>query len=205
MIIRLLGTILSLVVLAFFVGFNLDNKCNVNVLVHTFQNVPVFITIIISFVVGVLFTMPFAFSYKSQKKKEAKNNQVQVVDKTDGSNKCAVYKENEETLYVCRNQDVSATIQDIVTELAKNEINSKDTINDAELNDFKAVSIVYMFCKNYNLPFPKEAFERKTNKLPSDQKDARHELDKTRTIYEKLVTITNAYIKDKLKQKDNVR
>lgn len=81
MIIRLLGTILSLVVLAFFVGFNLDNKCNVNVLVHTFQNVPVFITIIISFVVGVLFTMPFAFSYKSQKKKEAKNNQVQVVDK----------------------------------------------------------------------------------------------------------------------------
>ena len=81
MIIRLLGTILSLVVLALFVGFNLDNKCNVNVLVHTFQNVPVFITIIISFVVGVLFTMPFAFSYKSQKKKEAKNNQVQVVDK----------------------------------------------------------------------------------------------------------------------------
>lgn len=81
MIIRLLGTILSLVVLAFFVGFNLDNKCNVNVLVHTFQNVPVFITIIISFVIGVLFTMPFAFSYKSQKKKEAKNNQVQVVDK----------------------------------------------------------------------------------------------------------------------------
>ncbi len=81
MIIRLLGTILSLVVLAFFVGFNLDNKCNVNMLVHTFQNVPVFITIIISFVVGVLFTMPFAFSYKSQKKKEAKNNQVQVVDK----------------------------------------------------------------------------------------------------------------------------
>ena len=81
MIIRLLGTILSLVVLAFFVGFNLDNKCNVNVLVHTFQNVPVFITIIISFVVGVLFTMPFAFSYKSQKKKEAKNNQVQVVNK----------------------------------------------------------------------------------------------------------------------------
>ena len=40
-----------------------------------------FITIIISFVIGVLFTMPFAFSYKSQKKKEAKNNQVQVVDK----------------------------------------------------------------------------------------------------------------------------
>ena len=36
-----------------------------------------------------------------------------------------------------------------------------ETRSDAELNDFKAVSIVYMFCKNYNLPFPKEAFERK--------------------------------------------
>ena len=66
MIIKLLGTILSLVVLAFFIGFNLDNKCNVNVLFYTFQNVPVFITIIISFVVGVLFTMPFAFSYKAE-------------------------------------------------------------------------------------------------------------------------------------------
>lgn len=76
MIIKLLGTILSLVVLAFFIGFNLDNKCNVNVLFYTFQNVPVFITIIISFVVGVLFTMPFAFSYKSEKKKQAKVKEV---------------------------------------------------------------------------------------------------------------------------------
>lgn len=76
MIIKLLGTILSLVVLAFFIGFNLDNKCNVNVLFYTFQNVPVFITIIISFVVGVLFTMPFAFSYKAEKKKQLKAKNV---------------------------------------------------------------------------------------------------------------------------------
>lgn len=58
---RLITTIVCLVLLSFFAGFNLDNKCNVNLLFHTFQNVPVFFTIITSFVVGIVFTIPFAF------------------------------------------------------------------------------------------------------------------------------------------------
>jgi len=130
---------------------------------------------------------------------------LQVVDSLDGSNKCAFYKENEETLYVCRNKEISATIQDIVTELSKVEINTKDEHMNTELNDFKAVSIAYMFCKNYNIPFPKEAFATKANKLPEDSKDARRELDKMRVLYEKLVTTTNIFVKDSIKSKENVR
>lgn len=130
---------------------------------------------------------------------------LQVVDSLDGSNKCAFYKENEETLYVCRNKEISATLQDIVTELSKVEINTKDEHMNTELNDFKAVSIAYMFCKNYNIPFPKEAFATKANKLPEDSKDARRELDKMRVLYEKLVTTTNIFVKDSIKSKENVR
>ncbi len=72
MVIRLLGTIASVVLLAFFVGFNLDNKCNVSLIVKSFENVPVFITIMISFVCGIIFTMPFTFSILAKRAKKAK-------------------------------------------------------------------------------------------------------------------------------------
>lgn len=72
MIFRLISTIVALVVLAFFVGFNLDNKCDVNVIFHTFRQTPVFFTIIVSFVIGVFFTLPFAFIHKAAVKNKEK-------------------------------------------------------------------------------------------------------------------------------------
>ncbi len=70
MVLRLIGTIVGLVVIAFFVGFNLDNRCDVSVIFHTFKAAPVFITILISFIAGALFTMPFAFLFRARRKKE---------------------------------------------------------------------------------------------------------------------------------------
>ncbi len=58
----LITTIVVAVVIAFFTGFNLDNRCNVNLLFYTFQNVPVFVTILISFVAGIVVALPFSFS-----------------------------------------------------------------------------------------------------------------------------------------------
>ena len=74
MVIRLIGTIIIIVIMAFFVGFNLDNKCNVNLLLKTFENVPVFITIMISFAAGIIFSLPvtLAFKHKKAKKEEQK-------------------------------------------------------------------------------------------------------------------------------------
>lgn len=84
MILRLITTIISLVVLAFFVGFNLDNKCDVNLLFHTFRQTPVFFTIIISFVIGIIFTLPFAFIHKStvknKEKKLSKTKELKIKD-----------------------------------------------------------------------------------------------------------------------------
>lgn len=70
MVIRLIGTIIIIVIMAFFVGFNLDNKCNVNLLFKTFENVPVFITIMISFATGIIFTLPVALSFRHKKAKK---------------------------------------------------------------------------------------------------------------------------------------
>lgn len=91
MVIRLIGTIIIIVIMAFFVGFNLDNKCNVNLLFKTFENVPVFITIMISFAAGIIFTLPVALSFrhkkakKDQQKKEKKSllkKAEKIADKT---------------------------------------------------------------------------------------------------------------------------
>lgn len=95
---RLITTIVCLVLLAFFAGFNLDNKCNVNLLFHTFQNVPVFFTIITSFVVGIVFTIPFAFirrgksgkkdrleKIKDKNRKSAAENSAKPSSKTSES------------------------------------------------------------------------------------------------------------------------
>lgn len=95
---RLITTIVCLVLLSFFAGFNLDNKCNVNLLFHTFQNVPVFFTIITSFVVGIVFTIPFAFirrgkpgkkdrleKIKDKNRKSAAENSAKPSSKTSES------------------------------------------------------------------------------------------------------------------------
>lgn len=71
MVVRLISTIIVLVVIAFFAGFNLENKCDVNLLFYTFKNAPVFFTIIFSFVAGIIFTLPFAFFSRGKKKNGA--------------------------------------------------------------------------------------------------------------------------------------
>ena len=76
MVIRLIGTIVAIIIMAFFVGFNLENKCDVSLLFATFKDVPVFITIMLSFAVGILFTLPVALSirFKKNKKEEKKDS-----------------------------------------------------------------------------------------------------------------------------------
>ena len=63
--IKLIFSIALMVLVAAFTGFNLGNKCDLW-LFHTFKDVPVFVTVIASFVCGVLLTLPFTFG-KSNK------------------------------------------------------------------------------------------------------------------------------------------
>ncbi|MBQ0003041.1 MAG: hypothetical protein KBT21_05845 [Treponema sp.] len=70
MIAKLISLIAILVLFAFFMGFNLDNKCNIWLFYKTFENVPAFMNSLISFAFGVLCTLPFALVRKYKKTKE---------------------------------------------------------------------------------------------------------------------------------------
>lgn len=66
-VVKLVATIIGIVLLAFFTGFNLNNKCDVFFFYTTFKNVPVFITVFISVAVGILATLPIALFGKKRK------------------------------------------------------------------------------------------------------------------------------------------
>ena len=55
--------IFFLILGAVFTGLNLGNSCNINFGFKTFEQIPVFLTILFSFVAGILVTLPFALSH----------------------------------------------------------------------------------------------------------------------------------------------
>ena len=61
MVLKLIFTIALLVAAAFFTGLNLKNSCDVWFFVKTFPNVPIFVTILISFAAGIVVTLPAVF------------------------------------------------------------------------------------------------------------------------------------------------
>ena len=66
--VRLIGTIILLLAVTLFAGANLDNRCNINFIFKTVQNVPVFLTAVVSFLAGAIVMIPFTFHSKKNKK-----------------------------------------------------------------------------------------------------------------------------------------
>ena len=66
--IRLIGTIILLLIVTIFAGANLDNRCNINFIFRTVQNVPVFLTAVVSFLAGAIIMIPFTFRCRKTKK-----------------------------------------------------------------------------------------------------------------------------------------
>ncbi|MFA6857070.1 MAG: hypothetical protein WCR31_07675 [Treponema sp.] len=90
----LITTIVIVIVIAFFTGFNLDNRCNVNLLFHTFRNVPVFVTILISFGAGIIVALPFSFG-RGRKVTAKKIAKMKVKTEQDIMNKINAEKQAE--------------------------------------------------------------------------------------------------------------
>ena len=65
--IKLIGTIILLILVTIFAGVNLDNKCDITFVFYTFKDVPVFMTVIISFAIGLIVMLPFTFGRKRRK------------------------------------------------------------------------------------------------------------------------------------------
>lgn len=74
---KLVGFIVCLVLGTCFAGFNLGNSCNISFGFHTFENIPIFLSLIIAFACGVVVTLPFTII----KKKTAKEKQALAEEK----------------------------------------------------------------------------------------------------------------------------
>lgn len=61
MVLKLILTILTIVLIVFFTGFNLQNVCDIWFFGKTFSNVPVFITALVSFAAGIFVTLLAVF------------------------------------------------------------------------------------------------------------------------------------------------
>jgi uncharacterized integral membrane protein len=64
---KLFGIIILLILVTIFAGVNLENKCNISFVFYTFENIPVFMTAIISFAAGAILMLPFTFFRRKKK------------------------------------------------------------------------------------------------------------------------------------------
>jgi uncharacterized integral membrane protein len=68
MLFRLIGFIVILAVLLAFIGFNLDNRCDISLIFMEMKQVPVCLTVLVSFILGMLASVPFLISFAIRKK-----------------------------------------------------------------------------------------------------------------------------------------
>ncbi|MDR1747924.1 MAG: hypothetical protein LBR47_02570 [Spirochaetaceae bacterium] len=61
---RLILFAVFLVLVIVFIGFNLGNTSDISLGFYTFLNVPVFMTVLLPFAVGMLIMVPFSFGKK---------------------------------------------------------------------------------------------------------------------------------------------
>jgi uncharacterized integral membrane protein len=64
---KLLAFIIAMTIVLVFIGFNLENRCDVSLAFYTFTDVPVVITILASFLLGLLMAFPLSFARKPKK------------------------------------------------------------------------------------------------------------------------------------------
>jgi len=67
MIRRLIVFIIIFAVFLTFITLNLENKCDIRFGFTTLHEVPVFLTVFISFIVGFVFALPLVFGIKRKK------------------------------------------------------------------------------------------------------------------------------------------
>lgn len=85
---RLIGTIILLIIVTVFAGFNMNNKSDINFVFYNLKEIPVFMTVIISFIIGVVVMIPFSLGLGKKKPKNKNQNtapKVQPEGKEDNS------------------------------------------------------------------------------------------------------------------------
>jgi Flp pilus assembly protein protease CpaA len=70
---KLIQFIILFAVFLFFIGFNLENKCDIKFGTEkmVLKDVPVYFTVFCSFIIGMLCALPFVLSFRSRRKANA--------------------------------------------------------------------------------------------------------------------------------------
>lgn len=77
---RLVVFLVILGFVVFFAGFNIENASDVSFGFYTLSDVPIFISLFIAFLVGVLIMLPFVVGTSKSKQKKHKKKKNQVAD-----------------------------------------------------------------------------------------------------------------------------
>ncbi|WP_319561214.1 LapA family protein [Marispirochaeta sp.] len=65
---RLIFVVLLIGIVLFFVGFNIENRADVSFGFHVFSQVPIFISLFVAFLAGILVMLPFTFGFRHKRK-----------------------------------------------------------------------------------------------------------------------------------------
>ena len=80
---KLIYFLLIVLFLGLFAGFNMKNSCDISLIFYTFENVPVYVSNIFSFLIGLILTIPFFFGSKKKKNKPV-NEKKETFTASDG-------------------------------------------------------------------------------------------------------------------------
>ena len=64
---KLLSFFIILIAVTIFIGFNIENRCDVSFVFYTFLDVPVFVSLLFAYVAGALTIFPFFLGYRKKR------------------------------------------------------------------------------------------------------------------------------------------
>ncbi len=88
--VKLIGFILTLLIIISFIGFNIENSSDIRIWFGDkglLTEVPIFVSFFIMYLLGVLSVVPFLIGWKRKKNDSRKSNETDDDDKTEGTKK----------------------------------------------------------------------------------------------------------------------
>ena len=79
---KLVSFLFVLVAITVFIGFNIENRCDVSFIMYTFRDVPIFVSLLFAYVAGAVTVIPFFFGYRKKRTQKAPKGQKPVVRQT---------------------------------------------------------------------------------------------------------------------------
>lgn len=68
---KLVSFLFILILATLFIGFNLENRCDVSFIFYTFKDVPIFVSLLFAYVAGALTVIPFFWAHRMQKNRRS--------------------------------------------------------------------------------------------------------------------------------------